>query len=272
MSTISGNMNTLTINSHTMDKTKTQKDVHKAIMTVRMAAAGAGQATKVETINASGGITKDMYAGLASTVKAVQSKISAEGKTLGNSAFSAESLMKNIPGLTKERAKEISDKLNKQLQDFVGNNNNAKKPKSLREAQEMRFKDMFDTGMLKTAAARIAKAVGSMDAVAHARMGELAKEFQALQKKMVATAHEIVKNGEPKNKAEQAKANENQQKLFDLIGKSENKRTEALKTLSVVFQYGPQEKNAFDNPYGDFGGKNSAFAEKIKSVMNRIKA
>ena len=246
-----------------------KEDLEKA-MSVR--AVSAEEAAKIEKSNQAKGISRAMYAGMAATVEAVQNKISKDGKPMGNSAFSADSLAKNIPGLSKERAKEISDKLNKQLQESLTNNQSKEKPKTMRQSQENRLMEMFDTGMLKTAATRIAKAVESMDAVAHAKMGELAKEFQALQQKMLAAARDIVKNGEPKTKAEQKQANEKHQQLFDLISQSENKRTEALKTLSEVFKYGPQEKPKSDNLYGDFGGKNSTFADKIKSVMNRVQA
>ena len=265
MSTISGNMNTLTVNIIS----NAPKEALQKAMSARVVSAQ--EAAKIETSKQSGGISKTMYASIATTVKAVHSKISADGKTSANTAFSAESLMKNIPGLSKERAEEISKKLNKQLQDSI-TGNLAEKPKSKRESQEMRLRDMFDIGMLKTAASRIAKAVGAMDSVAHARMGELASEYQALQAKMVATARDIVKQGEPKTKGDNAKAQENQQKLFDLISKSENKRTEALKTLSEFFKYGPQEKQSLDNWYGDFGGKNTAFTDKVKEIANGLKA
>ena len=269
MSAISGNMNILTIN---MVNKAPKEDLQKA-MSVRVASAE--DAAKIEKSNQSGAITRAMYASLAPAVKAAQDKIADSGKAPATVAFSADNLVKNIPGLSQERAKEISDKLNKQLQDSLSNNQSTEKPKSpknQRELQESRLKEMFDTGMLKTAATRIASAVASMDAVAHAKMGELAKEFQALQQKMIATARDIVKEGAVEGKTEQGKPSEKQQQLFDLIGQIENKRTEALKTLSEFFKYGPVEKPQFANLYGNFGGENKNFADKIKDVMSRIKA
>ena len=200
--------------------------------------------------------------------KAVDSKISNDAKSLKNNLISADEILRHIPGISKGRAQEIADNL---ANNIKSEKSVIEKPQSLRQLRDQRLKNMFDVSGLQSAAKRISEAVENMDALAHTRMGELSAEFAVLQQKITIKAREIVEE-EPKSEWQQVQAKQKRSSLLELIAKSEGKREESLKKLSELSKYGPQKQDVYEKLYGNFGGTNTSFSDKVKEISRRIMA
>lgn len=194
--------------------------------------------------------------------------VSKGAKTAHANLIGVQDILKRMPTLSPERAKEIAEQLSLRVHEQTPTT--PKRPQSLAQYRTQALNDMFNTADLKAVAKKLSNAVSKMDNLAQARMAELATEFRVIQTQIVTQAKEMVKSS-PKNDWERVTLAEKKNSLMDLIAQSENTRLNAVKKMSEMAKYGPQKPDVYEKLYGNFGGQDTAFSDKVQQIASRIR-